>query len=404
MRIGHILLSATIFIAGIGQGQTTWYTISQPGVDFTITDENTGYRYINEPVGSHGYKYQLQKSSDVFQTFQTVLQNQGTIACYTLDGMFFIDSDTGFVAELCMGVTTIKRTTSGGQGWTSLGYGGLFGLIMYFLDKNTGYHGFMYPGPSYKSVLGKCGTTVFSSYKYLFGGAKFWFINDSSGFIICKDSLQHSVIVKTTDSGYHLTETFSLSNNTFRDMFFWSDSLGFVVGNNGIILRTTDSGEQWEIINSGTTNNLFSIEFSCDSVGYIAGEGGKILRSLDMGETWVPVDFINSNNLIYIRVFKGEHVYILDSGGTLFSNQYTVGCPDHQREYITVSHRQNEHAINISVPSGTVLSHVLMYDLLGRKILVTRHNEFSVNHLEEGIYILEVLTDQGSTRKKILLW
>lgn len=188
---------------------------------------------------------------------------------------------------------------------------------------------FFFPGAGNNSYLKKNGTTIFTTKKYIFtkdnyqypnNTTKIKFVNDSTGFIICKDTLDNAVILKTTNFGNNWTEKKSLNNNSFKDIYFVSDSVGFVVGTNGCILRTNDIGNNWESINSNTSNCLNSIDFSNDSIGHIVGSSGELLITQNQGLTWSSEPFSNSLDLIYVRTFYNGNIYINDNNGNLYSN------------------------------------------------------------------------------------
>jgi hypothetical protein len=120
------------------------------------------------------------------------------MACYSIGGeMFFIDANIGFIAEICQSYASIYKTVNGGQTWTDTGFNGMVGLAMYFLDENNGYYAF-HPGGNNKSYFRKNSSNMFETYKYIFSNlsskTKIKFINDSTGFIICRDTLNNAVI------------------------------------------------------------------------------------------------------------------------------------------------------------------------------------------------------------------
>ncbi len=155
-----------LFCIPIVKGQTDWTLISQPGINLIIVNQTTGYSYINEPVGSHGMKYTLKKSTDGFLSFANIRSKTGDFGCYSLDEMFYTDSETGFIAELCQGVTQINKTVDGGQNWTVTGFSGYYGLSMDFIG-NMGYYSFS-PGGSNFSYFLQNGTQVYVTKKYIF--------------------------------------------------------------------------------------------------------------------------------------------------------------------------------------------------------------------------------------------
>ena len=411
MKALRIFLTVIVLfcIANVN-GQTNWTLISQPGINLTITNETTAYSYINETVGSHGMKYSLKKSTDGFLSFTNIKTKTGDLGCYSLDEMFYINSDTGFIAELCQGLTSIYKTTNGGENWAQTGYGGAYGLSMFFLNENFGYYSF-YPGGSNNSYLIQSGTQVYTTTKYIFTKENFQypnyttkikFINDSIGFIICKDTLDNAVILKTSNSGYNWNEVKLLNNNLFKDIFFITDDVGFVIGTNGYILKTNNMGDDWQTINSNTSFTLNSIDFSNDNIGCIVGDNGLILKSQDLGLTWSQESFINTNDLIYMRAFENDHLYINDANGNLYSNSYYLGVTENWKNDVLIYPNPTDEKLNILIPANIKYFYIVLYDLSGQRILLSSDDKLDLNGLTNGMYILEIETEQGIYRKKII--
>lgn len=85
----------------------------------------------------------------------------------------------------------------------------------------------------------------------------------------------------------------------FLDVWFESNSTGFVVGAYGLLLRTTDGGRTWQSWFDRADNprlmNLYSIR-PVGGTPFIAGEGGTVLRLDPAAARFVavPVDYAGS--------------------------------------------------------------------------------------------------------------
>jgi photosystem II stability/assembly factor-like uncharacterized protein len=90
--------------------------------------------------------------------------------------------------------------------------------------------------------------------------------------------------------------TFSISTNpqdwinqqNFRlnSIYFFDDSYGWAVGNDGVVLRTTTGGDYWIKVNAGTGQQLDDVFFVSQSVGWICGDDIRIRKTTDGGLTW----------------------------------------------------------------------------------------------------------------------
>ena len=59
--------------------------------------------------------------------------------------------------------------------------------------------------------------------------------------------------------------------------------------------------------------------------------------------------------------------------------------------------------VNIQLKSGMILRETIIYNNLGQLILKTEQNNISVSDLKQGVYFVEVVTDQGRASKKLVI-
>lgn len=85
----------------------------------------------------------------------------------------------------------------------------------------------------------------------------------------------------------------------FLDVWFESDTTGYVVGAYGLLLKTTDGGQTWvpwlDRADNPRFMNLYSIRPAAGAL-YVAGEGGTVLRLDPVAQRFVavPVDYAGS--------------------------------------------------------------------------------------------------------------
>ncbi len=129
-------------------------------------------------------------------------------------------------------------------------------------------------------------------------------------------------------------------SNTLNSIYFLTDSLGFVCGNNGSIIATTDGGKNWNIISDSTSVNLYDITFVNPLNGLIVGSNGTILKTNDGGKTWskylnltsealFKVYFLNDNNTGFIIGANGTILKTYDAG----ANWTQVNSPSNEILY-----------------------------------------------------------------------
>jgi|GEM_PF-4353161 len=84
-----------------------------------------------------------------------------------------------------------------------------------------------------------------------------------------------------------------------KDVFFYDNLNGWVVGSKGTILHTSDGGDNWNIQNSGVDAELSSVIFCSPLIGWVSGSNGYILKTTNGGTDWnikrepIGVDYTN---------------------------------------------------------------------------------------------------------------
>ena len=410
MKTRITLLLILIFSMQLAvSGQTTWASVSQPGVNFMAAGNNTGYAFYNESIGSHGMKYYLNKSSDSFRNFETIKTKSGDFGCYSLDEICFSSCDSGYLAEVCQGISNIYKTTDGGTTWEETGFGGTYGLSMHVYSSEMLYYSF-FPGGNNYSYLMANETNIYTTKKYIFSkdnyqypncNTKIHFINDSTGFIICNDTLNNAVLLKSVNYGYDWNEILTVNNTTFTDMVFNTSDHCIITAANGSIYKTNDSWSSWSEININDTSGLNSVCFANDT-GYIAGNNGLVYASYDNGGTWIQLDFVNTNNLIYVYAQEDEKIYVLDDAGALYSNIDDTGIDQNNKLRVTIYPNPAKDWINIRVDGNFTIKSIELYSLEGQKILQTKACKLNTSYLKKGVYLLKIDTNKGIIIEKII--
>ncbi len=90
---------------------------------------------------------------------------------------------------------------------------------------------------------------------------------------------------------------------------FSSETIGTIVGDNGIILRTENEGQSWAQQASGTTQNLLGLHCVTDMFSVAVGEQGIILRTMTGG---YPEDITPPETTCTLSGTMEGDVYISD--------------------------------------------------------------------------------------------
>ncbi len=204
---------------------------------------------------------------------------------------------------------TVYRTLNAGNSWTRVPttrfttkklrsiYSKFFKL--YVVGDSGGFYNSLTNGTSWNT----------KQYPEPFRALTFYsvfFITDSIGWV----SGQNGTVLYTTNQGTSWTpETTNVSAN-LRGSFFglapdgqpagplFSVGSGCVVGDNGTILHTADFGQTWTHASSGTSAQLNTVYFTDSLHGFAFGNGGVALATVDGGYVWQAQKSGTTQNLL----------------------------------------------------------------------------------------------------------
>jgi photosystem II stability/assembly factor-like uncharacterized protein len=104
---------------------------------------------------------------------------------------------------------------------------------------------------------------------------------NSITYVLC----EQGILLVTNDEGATWAQRKITSKGALRAVAFLDVNRGTTVGDGGAIVATEDAGRTWTPRESGTTENLTDIQMVGEE-GWIAGYDGVILHTADGGKTW----------------------------------------------------------------------------------------------------------------------
>ena len=206
----------------------------------------------------------------------------------------FLDMNTGYTAGgTGSGTDRIYKTTNSGENWIQLNIIGLESIDdMYFISKDTGWVCDEDPlfGGLYKTTNG--GNSWVQQLNESYRPLRLFFINKDKGWVGADDP--NRSLYRTTNGGTNWNLIYAIGA-PIRDVFFITIDIGWITrgtnDKNGI-LKTTNGGYNWVVqtdtdtLGSGPTQ-LFFIN---PNTGYIATGGSKVIKTTNGGETWGKQD------------------------------------------------------------------------------------------------------------------
>jgi photosystem II stability/assembly factor-like uncharacterized protein len=132
-----------------------------------------------------------------------------------------------------------------------------------------------------------------------------YFFNESSGFAVGEQGL----LLRTTDGGqsWIRVEGLPAGDAGFTGIQFTDNANGYICGSSGTILKTTDGGSSWQNQTTGSTSLLYSLFFTGSDEGYTCGTNGEILKTTDGGSSWLPCTSGTTAELLTIVFTSGTN-------------------------------------------------------------------------------------------------
>jgi photosystem II stability/assembly factor-like uncharacterized protein len=297
--------------------EDTGWVIGHGGIIIKTTDggitwiqQNSGtssdlynVSFIDEQKGwVGGLNGILLKTTNGGETWQS-----GNISVNNIYGLVFLNENIGCAVTgklVPYYYSHVYRTTNGGNFW-----GVYFGPLI-----DDAYLDLFGKSPNVWAV----GTGVIArstndgqTWYSVFSPTDQWlydvfFFDNTTGWAVGGGS-DSEVILKTANGGVSWQiQRESYQYQRLQGVFFTDLQNGWTVGEWGIILRTTNGGTLWTSYTTPTNSYLREVQFPTQSVGYIVGENGTILKYSD-NSNFIQVLDPNGGEVI----IAGSMYYIL---------------------------------------------------------------------------------------------
>ena len=146
-------------------------------------------------------------------------------------------------------------------------------------------------------------------------------INDSIAWMILKNSAQHTILIKTINSGQSWIEQMNADSlgSSLSNVFFWDAYQGFLLGGkqNGYygFYTSNDGGNNWIRVDSSNIPAPWSSQIESiygwtisviDSNIFLPTNLGRIYKSADKGHHWSVMNtpYCYTNNIYYLAYFE----------------------------------------------------------------------------------------------------
>ena len=233
-----------------------------------FTDENNGWAVGSFHSGNAGG---CIRSKDGGENWQKVTLNCPPDTRFSK--VLFTDAKHGWIVG-----DYIFRTVDGGENWAFLGTAGGWNYIMdiSFVNNEEGW-GLFNGGRAIKKTTD--GGQTWTTQLYAFNKTiyDFQFIDRQNGWFVSDDG----IIFHTSDGGKNWVEQFSGTSNQILTVHFVDNQFGWA-GGSDILLFTSNGGTDWELIDPPIlSKSVFDIFFTDRQHGWLCGAEGVILAYQD---------------------------------------------------------------------------------------------------------------------------
>lgn len=356
------------FIYRTTDGGNNW--INQPN---TSTNLIMQIHPVNDSVVYAAGWWNFLKTTDGGNNWISIFNGGPGMGLPTLDGLFFINENTGWMC----GQVTIMKTTDGGNS---------------FIDS-----GRIEGSPT-----------------------DIYFRNELEGVM----SAEVAAVFRTTNGGTNwikerIIQTGSQYN--FNKVSFINDSDGFIGGE--IVFKTTNFGLTWDSVGGVPYGfeQAYCIEFADENTGFSGGTTGTLFKTTDGGRFWIPLSvsqfgtgffrsiYAYSDSIVW-AVGNGKIIFTAN-GGLVNLSQLNSEIPEQftlNQNYPNPFNPKTKISFELKTRSKAKLE---IFDILGKSVCIILDKkleggkyevEFEMPDLNSGIYIYKLSTEAFNKTMKML--
>lgn len=360
--------------------------------------------FTTKQYGIHSASFTIYHTSDAWHTWRYVYGEGGNYNNRYLSDMTFVNDTIGYRLSGDGLWAWVYKTVNGGLTWKSV-------------SNNTNLHAFSrisYPNvdlgyyfkrlsnsgqfQAIKSDNGSCTFTDFPD-NYIFPDY-IKFINDSTGFLFCRDTLQKYFCFKTSDYGTNWHSILSDSLSRFTDLHFPSQKVGYMSVMNGMVYKTNDGGETWSKLS--TPNNIAKngVYFLNENCGFVAGDSGLLIRTNDGGQNWTIDSTFTKESIKKVFFADSLTGYFATTTNKIFKTGY-VGIPENilaEEKPELINFYPNPADKYISFKNSQILQvpSIRIFSSQGKEVSMqvnwVSDSKLDISKLASGLYFLQIST------------
>ena len=359
---------------------------------------------------------ELTESHDGGETWNYP-DNYKTMTAENLYECEFADASNGIVAG---GYGTMRRTTDGGDTWA-------FVDNPMYQQTNKHINALRYMNADTVFAGGSSGIIMRSED----GGETWTEMENEGGTSTVYDiwPVNENLIIASASSGQiYLSnatlDTFQLAHDygtlSMRAVEFRGD-VGIVPASSGYIYRTTiaDIDTLYEVFLDPDGDDMYDVEFVTDSIAYVVGENGKIYKTEDSGFTWAAETSPVTETLPKIA-YGNNILWAVGQNGTILKLDLTaVGIEEAEWQVVGSYHLAQNYpnpfnpttTINFMLKKAGPVE-LVIYNIQGQKVATlvdakmkagTHSVTWNGSNLASGVYFYKLTSGDFTNVKKMML-
>ncbi|MES2513558.1 MAG: T9SS type A sorting domain-containing protein [Bacteroidota bacterium] len=370
-----------------------------------ISDNGTIFRYESYTVSaSQGSAYDICKSgNDQISSSLFIFESStiGPSCCIAAKVKVITDSNITYAIHHSPGSKIVRYIA--GLGQTESLY--LFPTYNYASTKNCMYGVFNPSSPAiiFSKIVNGITSSDTLNYANMSGLPNIFFVNDSLGFIVGKDTLNTDVLIRTENYGATWSKILN-PVDVINDIAFKGDT-GLAVGNGGITYRSFDKGYTWNLLSSFTTNKLTSVSISTSSLCYIAGDNATLFKTTDMGNSWAQESLTITADIDWVKATNTGGAYF-QSQNQVYKQNYFISVKELKDDArsLTIYPNPTSSIINIQIDEKSEHRFsVFVINSFGKIVLESDKSSLDLSDISFGIYTVELKTSAGEVfRTKVV--
>jgi photosystem II stability/assembly factor-like uncharacterized protein len=365
--------------------------------------------FTTKHYGIHSAYFTIYHTSDAWHTWRYVYSEGGNYDNRYLSDLTFVNDTIGYRLSGDGLWAWVYKTVDGGITWS--GVSNNTNLLSYsrisYPRVDLGFY-FKLKSMSgqfqaIKSDNGNCTITEFPD-KFIHP-EYINFINDSTGFLFCRDTLQNYKCFKTSDYGANWNNVLSDSLSRFTDLHFPSQQVGYMSVMNGMVYKTNDGGETWSKLSTPNNTAKNSVYFLNENCGFVAGDSGLLMRTIDGGQNWTIDSTFTKESIKKVYFADSLTGYFATSTNKIFKTGF-VGMPENivtEERPETINFYPNPADNYISLKNNQIIQKpsIKVFSNQGKEVSMlvnwVSDSKLDISKLASGLYFLHI-----STSNKVL--